>query len=102
MIRHCVFVKFRADVGDDDKQAVYARLDGLRESIDGLVAASFGPNVSPEGLGRDYDDGFIMDFVDVAARDAYLVDADHRAAGQQLVSLLEGGRDGVLVFDLEI
>ncbi|NQW00283.1 MAG: Dabb family protein [Rhodospirillales bacterium] len=102
MIRHCVFLKFKADITDADKQAIYSRLNGLRDVISGISDASFGPNISPEGRTQGYDDGFTMDFDDLAVRDAYLENPDHRAVGQQLVSLLEGGRAGLLVFDMEV
>ena len=102
MIRHCVFLKFRNDVSQDDKQAIYDKLYVLRDHLPGLVDAAFGPNVSPEGRGRGFEDGFTMDFVDVAARDRYLADPEHRKVGSEMVDLLDGGRDdGLLVFDFE-
>jgi hypothetical protein len=102
MIRHCVFVKFRAGVSADERAEIYAGLAALVGQIDGLLAADFGPNISPEGLGRGFDDGFIMDLADAAARDRYLADPAHKAAGARLVAALEGGRDGLIVFDLEV
>ena len=101
-IRHCVFVKFRADVPAEERQGIYDQLAALRDHLKGIVAMSFGPNVSPEGLHRGYADGFIIDFADAAARDAYLVDDDHRAAGGRLVAALEGGRTGLIVFDIAV
>jgi len=102
MIRHCVFVKFRADVGTSEREAIYDDLRALKGKLDGLVADSYGPNVSPEGLGQGFADGFMMDFRDARARDAYLVDPDHQAAGARLVAALDGGVKGLLVFDLEL
>jgi hypothetical protein len=103
MIRHCVFVKFRADVSDNAKQAIYDKLNGLRKHLSGLVDASFGANVSPEGRGRGFEDGFTMDFESAETRDAYLEDPEHRKIGGEMVGLLEGGREeGLMVFDLEI
>ncbi len=102
MIRHCVFVRFRADVGQGERLAIYDQLAALKSVVPGIVGASFGPNVSPEGLGRGFADGFIMDFADAAARDAYLVHPDHKAAGGRLVAALDGGVDGLVVFDLEV
>ena len=58
--------------------------------------------MSPEGLGKGFNDGFIMDLADAAARDGYLVDPAHQAAGTRLVAALEGGTDGLIVFDLEV
>ncbi|HEY4202159.1 MAG TPA: Dabb family protein [Devosiaceae bacterium] len=102
MIRHCVWVKFKASTTAEEREAVYAGLRSLIGKIDGLERASFGPNVSPEGRDRGYTDGFTMDFRDAAARDVYLADPDHKVAGSRLVAALEGGRDGILIFDIEV
>lgn len=102
MIRHCVFVKFRAEVSGAERQAIYDQLAALREHLKGVGAMSFGANVSPEGLHQGFLDGFTIDFADAAARDAYLVDEAHKAAGGRLVAALEGGREGLLVFDIEV
>jgi len=102
MIRHCVFVKFRTDVTADEKAEIYAGLNALVGQIDGLLSADFGPNISPEGQNKGFDDGFVMDLADSAARDRYLADPAHKAAGAKLVAALEGGVAGLVVFDLEI
>jgi Stress responsive A/B Barrel Domain len=102
MIRHCVFVKFKTSVLAAERDGIYADLRALIDRIDGLLGGSFGPNVSPEGLGQGFADGFVMDFRDVAARDAYLVDADHQRAGGRLVAALEGGTAGLIVFDIAV
>ena len=102
MIRHCVFVKFRADVDAGERKAILKGLADLQHQIDGILAVATGPNVSPEALGRGFDHGFTMDFVDAGARDRYLPHPAHKAAGSRLVAALEGGRDGLIVFDLEV
>ena len=102
MIRHCVFFKFRSGVSQDERAEIYAGLNALVGEIEGLLSAEFGPNVSPEGLGQGFNDGFIMDFVDEAARDRYLPHPAHQAAGSKLVAALEGGRDGLIVFDIAV
>ncbi|SEQ62984.1 Stress responsive A/B Barrel Domain [Devosia sp. YR412] len=102
MIRHCVFVKFRVDVSADERAEIYAGLSALVGQIEGLLAADFGPNVSPEGLGQGFNDGFIMDLVDEAARDRYLDHPAHKAAGAKLVAALDGRTDGLMVFDLKL
>jgi hypothetical protein len=102
MIRHCVFVKFKSSVPATERAAIYADLAALKAKVDGLLAASFGPNVSPEGLGQGFADGFVIDFRDAAARDAYLVHPDHQAAGSRLVAALEGGVGGLIVFDIAV
>lgn len=100
-IRHCVFLKFRSDVPRSEKRSIYEQLAalGVHLKIDGM---SYGPNVSPEGLHQGFVDGFTMDFSNAAARDAYLADGKHQAAGARLVAALEGGVKGLLVFDIEV
>jgi len=102
MIRHCVLLRFASNITATDRQGIYDELRALKPKIDGLVAASFGANVSPEGFAQGFNDGFTIDFRDAAARDAYLVHPDHQAAGGKLVSMLAGGVAGLVVFDLEL
>lgn len=102
MIRHCVFVRFRADVSQDERSQIYAGLAALKAVIPGYLAISYGRNVSPEGLHQGFEDGFTIDFADDAARDAYLVHPDHKAAGARLVAALNGGREGLIVFDMVV
>ncbi|MER8801728.1 Dabb family protein [Mesorhizobium sp. M0998] len=61
-----------------------------------------GSNTSPEPFARGFTHGFTIDFRDAAARDAYLEHEAHQRAGAKLVAALEGGTDGLMVFDLEI
>jgi hypothetical protein len=102
MIRHCVFVKFRSGVSADERADIYESLNALVGQIDGLLNATFGANVSPEGLAQGFNDGFIMDLTDEAARDRYLVHPAHQAAGAKLVAALEGGVAGLIVFDMKV
>ncbi|MER8442169.1 Dabb family protein [Mesorhizobium sp. M1066] len=102
MIRHCVFVKLRNDVAATERTAIHADLEALRQVIDGMDAVKFSANVSPEPFARGFTHGFTIDFRDAAARDAYLVHEAHQRAGARLVAALEGGTDGLMVFDLEI
>jgi hypothetical protein len=103
MIRHVVLAKFRADVSVAEREAILDGLRALKSKIDGLVAMGFSENVSPEGLHKGFDYGFTMDFRDEAARNAYLVHPDHKAAGTKFVAALDGGRDGgLIVLDLKI
>ena len=100
LIYHIVLVKFRSDVSLMEREAVWAELDALRGVVDGLETAVFGQNISPEGISRGYNDGFVMTFQDVEARDAYLAHPAHQAAGARLVAALDGGMDGLLVVDI--
>ena len=102
MIRHCVFVRFRDDVPDEERNAIYRQLAELKSVVPGYLTISYGPNVSPEGLHQGFVDGFTIDFTDETARDAYLIHPAHKAAGFRLVAALEGGRDGLIVFDIVV
>ena len=101
MIRHIVLVRCRTDLPPGEIEAVLGQLLALRETIP-MLGVHAGPDVSPEGLARGYTHGFVMDFADAAARDHYLADADHKKVGARLRGAAEGGREGILVIDLEV
>ena len=103
MIRHCVFVRFRPDVTQSEKDGIFAEIAALKTRLPGFLAAHVGVNVSPEtGMDKGYSDGFIVDFDSPAARDAYLEDEEHRKTGAKIVAAAVGGIEGILVYDLEI
>jgi hypothetical protein len=102
LIRHCVFLRFRPAVTRAERAALYADLAALRAELPGMMSLIAGPNASPEGLGKGFDEGFIADFRDVAARDAYLENPRHRAIGARIAAATEGGPEGIFVFDLDI
>lgn len=102
MIRHCVFARFRNNADATERAAIHADLEALRRVIEGMGKVEFSANVSPEPFARGFTHGFTIDFRDAAARDAYLVHEAHQRAGARLVAALEGGTDGLMVFDLEI
>lgn len=101
-IRHIVLCRFKASVAEVERQAIFDELAALRGHLHGITAMSLGANVSPEGLGQGFAHGFSIDFVDAAARDAYLADEAHGRAGARLVGALEGGIAGLVVFDIEV
>lgn len=101
MIRHVVLLRFRADLSSDDKDAIHRRLASLQALVPGFEHIAFGINSSPEHLSQGFDDGFVIDFADSTARDAYLAHPDHQLAGAALVAMLDGGADGLVVFDLD-
>ena len=102
MIRHCVFLRFRSDVPQAEKDGIWADLAALKPLVPGFEALHIGANVSPEGLDQGLSQGFIIDFNGPAARDAYLVHPDHVKLGGRIVAALDGGVAGAVVYDLEI
>lgn len=102
MIRHCVFIRFRAQVSQAEKDGIWADIRALKDVVPGYLAAYIGGNVSPEtGMDKGFSEGFIIDFADAASRDAYLVHPDHEKAGGRIVAAAEGGVAGILVYDIE-
>ncbi len=102
MIRHCVFIRFKPTVSAARKAELFSEIEALKDHLPGLLAVHVGANVSPEaGMDKGFSDGFVVDFTDSAARDAYLEDPEHKEVGGRLVAAAEGGADGIFVYDLE-
>lgn len=100
MIRHLVALKFPESTSEAAKAALMQDLAGLSDRIDGILDFQVRANVSVEdAMVRGFRDLFWFDFRDEGVRDAYLVDPVHQAIGARIVAELEGGADGVFVFD---
>ncbi|RYC15356.1 Dabb family protein [Ciceribacter ferrooxidans] len=102
MIRHCVFLRFKAATQTAEKQAIYAGITALKDVIPGIVEVTCGPNVSPEGLDGGFVDGFIVTFEDAEVRDYYLQHPAHMEVAERIVRATDGGLSGLLVFDMEV
>lgn len=101
MIRHIVLIKFNTAVRDDTIAALFAQLQPIKAKLPGLRAITAGRSESPEQMERGYLHGFVADFDDWEALHAYLDYPDHQALGAALVAHAQGGKDGILCFDLE-
>ncbi len=103
MIRHCVFIRFHANVSRDERDEIFGEIVGLRRHLPGILTVLTGTNVSPEvGMDQGFAEGFIIDLIDPKARDDYLADAEHQRVGARIVAAAEGGIAGVFVFDLDV
>ncbi len=98
MIRHIVLMKRKQDVDPALIQAASAGLATLQAEIPGIVSHAFGLNNSVEGRSDGFDLGFTIDFVDVAARDAYLTHPAHLA----YIPMVQAVFTDALIFDFEI
>ena len=102
MIRHLVGLRFREGTSKAVKQGLMDELASLENRIDGIIDFQARPNISVEDpMVRGFRDLFWFDFRDEAVRDTYLEDRQHQAIGARLVAELEGGANGVFVFDFE-
>ena len=95
-VQHVVLVKFKAG-HDGQAPALFSALADLKTKLPGMLAYRYGTNSSPEGLNQGFTHGFVMSFVDAAARDRYLDHADHEAVKAKYLPFV----DNVLVFDFE-
>ena len=103
MIRHMVAVRFPAGLSRSDRDRHFQRLDALRGHLSGIADFRTFRNISPEtAIVRGFDDLFWFDFADAAARDAYLADPAHQAAGAALVAALQRGIEDLLVIDIDL
>ena len=81
---HVVSLKFKPDATKEQIKAVEESFAGLKEKIPGIVAMTWGTNVSPEKHDKGFTHCFILVFDDEKARDAYLPHPDHKAFGKVL------------------
>ena len=103
MIKHIVLIQFRDEVSDAQRKAIYQSVENLKQYVTGWQGFVAGDNVTPEaGMGKGYNGGFIIDFVDEVARDAYLIHPEHQKAGAGIVEAAANGVDGIMVFDLSV
>lgn len=102
MIRHVVLVRFREGVAAAEVADIFGALAALRQMLPGMVNFVSGSDVSPEGLAKGHTHAFTIDFIDAAARDAYLALPEHEAAGARLVKAAEGGLAGLTVLDFAL
>ena len=101
MLKHCVFVQFRDNVPAKDKQRVLAGFGDLVSQVDGMEDYAWGPNRDFEDKSGRYGDGFVVTFRDREAHLRYENHPVHQALGAEMVSMCEGGHDGIIVFDIE-
>jgi hypothetical protein len=100
MVRHIVLIRFRQDVSETAIAALFAELHRIEGKVSGLLSITSGRSESPEQMERGYMHGFVVDFADWDGLQAYQDHPDHQALGAKLVANAEGGKDGILVFDL--
>ena len=101
MIRHVVLFKLAKGIDDAAVAKVFSALKDLQHKMPGITSISTGKDNSPEGIQRGHTHGFTVDFVDAAARDAYLPHPAHQIVGKMIVGITEGGVDGICVVDWE-
>lgn len=79
---HVVSFKFKQTAKKEQIKAVEDEFAALKEKIPGIVALTWGTNVSPEKHDKGFTHCFILCFEDDKARDVYLTHPDHEAFGK--------------------
>ncbi len=102
MIRHIVLTKFAPGVDDATIAGIYDGLAALVDDLPGAGGFTGGRSESPEQIERGYLHGFVVDFDSWDALAAYAEHPRHRELGGQLVANAVGGKDGILVVDLDV
>jgi hypothetical protein len=97
-VKHLVLVKVRQGVSESEIAEAFDALGALVGQVPGLLSFSAGRNHSPEAAGQTYTHAFVMEFADVASRDAYLPDPRHQTAAQGLRSIREP-QDAITIVD---
>ncbi|WP_424930232.1 Dabb family protein [Amaricoccus tamworthensis] len=102
MIRHIVLIRFKPELEDSEIADIWTQLHAIRSEVPGVLSITSGKSESPEKIERGYMHGFVVDFTDWDALEAYQVHPDHKRLGARLVENAVGGIDGILVFDLPV
>ncbi len=102
MIRHIVLIRFQPTTSEAMISDLFAELHRINGKVPGLLDITSGKSESPEQMERGYMHGFIVDFTDWAALQAYQDHADHQVLGGKLVKAAVDGKDGILCFDLPV
>jgi len=98
MLRHVLLLKFTPSATTADLLVLRRAFQALPSQIAGCLNVEWGDNVSPEQLNKGFSSAVLMNFVDAAARDAYLPHPDHEALKSVLVPLL----DDIVVLDYQV
>ena len=101
MIKHCVFLNFRAEVSESEQFKIFEGLSMLKNQVKGLVEFEYGNNLDFEQKSADYNSGFIVSFENRQALVEYSEHPEHALLGANLVSMCKDGHQGIIVFDIE-
>lgn len=102
MIRHIVLIRFSPYLTEVAIADLFTELHQIRDRLPGILAITAGRSESPEQMERGYMHGFVADFVDWDALQAYQDHPDHQRLGAKLVAASVGGKEGILCFDLAV
>ena len=89
MIRHVLFVRFKADASSESIDLVRTAFKKISSKIEGIVGVEWGLNNSPENLNKGFTHCILMTFIDEIARDNYLPHPEHDSLKEVFGAVLE-------------
>lgn len=96
MIIHTVLFKWKLKVSEREKEKAKEWTSSLAKCA-GVTKVVAGPNISPEGAGKGFDYGFVMEITDESFLNYYLnEDITHKEFKEKISFLV----DDVLVYDI--
>ncbi|RCK49097.1 Dabb family protein [Thalassospira profundimaris] len=102
MLRHIVLLQVADHIPADQVDAIIDQLAKTAMSLPGTKAFCGGKKKIGSGLSQGFTHGYNIDFVDEAARDAYLAELDGDRVGSRLSEITVGGLGGILVMNIDI
>lgn len=102
MIRHIVLIRFQPTVSEHQIDDLFAELHRIDGKVPGLLVITSGKSESLEQMERGYTHGFVVDFADWTALQAYQDHPEHQVLGAKLTAAAVGGKEGILCFDLPV
>ncbi len=94
MVDHVVLLQPKAEVTQEEITTVLGHVQGLQESIPGIVETQVGKNLSVNHQGYVY--GFVMRFVDAEHLKAYAPHPAHQVVSEKLQDICES----IIDFDI--
>jgi hypothetical protein len=86
-VQHMVLLKFKPEVSDGAIAEALQQVEGLKQSIPGIVYCASGAYSSPEGFNKGFTHGFLTTFENAAARDRYLPHPNHEIVKDALFAI---------------
>ena len=97
-VKHVALVKFKSSASSALVDELWKEIKSLPSRVPGITDFADGLNNSLEGLNQGLTHGFVMTFIDAAARNAYLPHPEHERVKAKILPHIES----VVVFDFEI
>ena len=97
-VKHIVLLKFKEGVSGEQIDKLFEEALDMSEAVEGVEDYVSGVNCSVLDKNQGFSHGFIMTFVNTAARNAYLASEPYQKHKESAGPLVES----MVVFDFEV